>query len=347
MSDFTRNFLKAVGITVTLLFLWIIRDVLAILFGAIILSSTTAPMVDRLQKWGIPRVLGGLLVYAALILLIVGLLSLIIPPLAAEVAQLAVNLPDFLKNIPLFEGQDTLKDVILGSQETLRQLSQQFNQIGQTVLQAAAQVVGGMISLLVILIIAFYLSVQDQGIKRFLKASLPQVHHRDVLKIVDRFQKTLSYWLRAELLTGAAVGLMTFVGLSILGVKFAVLLSLLAFLFELVPFLGPILAAIPALVIAFSQSLTLGFLTLILYVFVQQVENHILAPQIMHRVLGLNPIFVILALLIGAKLGGVGGVLLAVPLLALTLESLEVFYGFRFKVDLPLPPAKNKRANPS
>lgn len=347
MSEFTKNFLKAVGIIIALLFLWAIRDVIAILFGAIILSSATAPLVDKLQDWRLPRVIGGLLVYIGLILLIIGLLTLIIPPLAKELAQLAVALPDFLKGLPLLsEGQQTLTDFLAGSQAALQNLSQQFGQISEGIFRALAQVAGGVVSLIVILIIAFYLSVQDQGIKRFLEATVPKVHHQDVLRIVERSQKTLSHWLQAELLTGTAVGLMTFVGLSILGIKFALLLSLLAFLFELIPFLGPILAAIPAVVFAFSQSVTLGLLVIVLYVIVQQTENHILVPQVMRRVVGLNPIFVILALLIGAKLGGIAGILLAVPLLAITLEFLATFYGFKFQLNLPPPVEPTRTGRP-
>ncbi len=340
MSDFTKKFLTAVAIVVGLLFLWTIRDILGILFGAIIISSATAPLVDRLQKIGLPRVFGGLMVYIGVIVLIAGVLTIVLPPLASELAQLAQSLPGFLQDASFFGGEQSLSEIIAGSQQALQQLSQQLNQIGQGVFQAATQLVGSFVSLVIILVISFYLSVQDQGIKRFLQATIPKQYQKRVLKIVDRSQRTLAHWLQAELVTGAAVGVLVFTGLSILGVKFALVLSIIAFLFEFIPFLGPILAAIPAIILAFTQDVSLGLLTVLLYVIVQQIENHILVPQMMHRFMHINPIFVILALLIGAKLGGVGGALLSVPILALVMRFLEEFYGFKFTVDLPPPPVE-------
>jgi predicted PurR-regulated permease PerM len=290
-------------------------------------------MINRLQKIGLPRILGAFLVYFGAIALIIGVLSMVLPPLAGELAQLAVTLPDYLRQSSFFpEGTQTVTNILSGSQEALQQLSQQLGQISGGLLTATSRLVGGFVSLVVILVIAFYLSVQDEGIKRFLKATVPQAHQGYVLKLVARSQRTLAHWLEGGLLVGTAVGLMTFIGLTILGVKFALVLSILAFLFEFIPFLGPILAAIPAIIIAFFQDVNLGLLVVLLYLIVQQTENHILTPQVMKKAVGLNPIFVILALLIGAKLGGLAGLLLAVPLLAITVEFLEDMLGFQLKI---------------
>src|SRR6056297_730186 len=123
-----------------------------------------------------------------------------------------------------------------------------------------------------------------------------------------------------------SVGLLIFIGLSLLNIQYAIVLGLLAALFEFIPYVGPILAAIPAVLIAFIKGPIFALLALALYILIQQVENYILAPQIMKRAVALNPIVVIIVLLIGYKMGGFIGVILAVPVTVFAIEiSKEVF----------------------
>ena len=117
--------------------------------------------------------------------------------------------------------------------------------------------------------------------------------------------------------------MVVFVGLSLLGVKYALLLGILAMLLEIVPIVGPVISAIPGVILAFSQSPTLGVWVLIFYVAVQQVENHIFTPLILGKTIGLNPVTVILALLIGGKLAGILGIILSIPMAVVIVEILD------------------------
>jgi len=119
------------------------------------------------------------------------------------------------------------------------------------------------------------------------------------------------------------VGLLVFIGLSVLGIKYALVLAVIAALFEIVPFIGPILAASPAVILAFFQSSFLALLVIILYIVVQQLQNYLIVPQVMKRTVGLNPVVIIIVLLVGGKLAGLLGIVLAVPAAAAIAEFLK------------------------
>ena len=139
----------------------------------------------------------------------------------------------------------------------------------------------------------------------------------------ERSQKKLGKWLRTQMLLGAIVGLLIFFGLTILGIPHAFFFALIAAIFEIIPVVGPILAAVPAVAAAFLVSPVSSISVVALYVIVQQTESHIIVPVVMRRTIGLSPLVVVLALLAGAKLGGIFGILLAVPLTAISAELLN------------------------
>jgi predicted PurR-regulated permease PerM len=136
-------------------------------------------------------------------------------------------------------------------------------------------------------------------------------------------QNKMGQWLRAQLILGLVVGIAVYIGLKILGVEYALLLALIAGVLEIVPYLGPILAVVPALMIGLAQSPIIGLSVLGLYLLIQQVENNILVPKIMQTVTGLNPVISILALLVGLKAGGIAGAILAIPLAMMAVVILE------------------------
>ena len=136
-------------------------------------------------------------------------------------------------------------------------------------------------------------------------------------------QHKLGRWLQVQLLASAIVGVLVFIGLSIFGIRHRVLLALLAALLEVIPFVGPLLAAVPAVLLGFLKSPIVALWTLVVYAVVQQIENHVIVPNIMRRVVGLNPVVVIIALLIGGELAGVPGIILAVPVAVVAVELLK------------------------
>jgi predicted PurR-regulated permease PerM len=172
---------------------------------------------------------------------------------------------------------------------------------------------GGVFSLIVIIIITYYLSLYNQPMKRKIRSFLPAKYQPYFSHLVARMQDKIGLWLRGQLMLCLIIFFMVLIGLSLLGVKYVWVLALLAGLSEIIPYFGPIIGAVPAVFIAFTQSPELGLATLVLYFFIQQSENYLIVPKVMQKAVGLNPVVIIIAMLIGAQVAGVFGILLAVP----------------------------------
>src|SRR3989344_588748 len=181
----------------------------------------------------------------------------------------------------------------------------------------------GIISFASIIVISFYLSYMKGGVEGFIKAIIPSQYEVSFLNIWRKAERKIGRWVQGQLLLALIVGLTVYVGLSLIGIKFALILGIAAMILELVPIVGPVLSAIPAILLAFTQGPSLGLWVILFYVAVQQLENHILVPLILGKTLGLNPVIVIVAILIGAKLAGILGMILSVPVAVILGEIIE------------------------
>ena len=184
---------------------------------------------------------------------------------------------------------------------------------------------GGASSAVIAVVISFYLSTQQKGIEKFLHLVLPHEKEQYIIDLWRRAQNKIANWLRGQLALGLSMGVLVFVGLKIIGIKYALILGIVAAVFEIVPFVGPILAAVPAIVLAFLQAPILAFWTAGMFLLAQQFENHVLVPLVMRRLVSMNPVIVILALIFGAKLGGILGALLGVPIMSVIEEVVADF----------------------
>ncbi|TSD04207.1 MAG: hypothetical protein Athens071412_786, partial [Parcubacteria group bacterium Athens0714_12] len=308
--------------------LYLIRDVIIIFLFALIIASAIAPAVNLLEKIKIPRVFGALIVYVIVIGLLAFLISLIVPTVARDVKNLASNLPNYIEKLSdkfesLKQASTKYQDIIEKIQNSLSGVGEFLRSKGSNLLSTLFGVFGGVFSFLLILVISFYLSVLKKGVQRVLTALIP-IQHRDyILDLWERAQKKLGRWLQGQLFLGLVVGVMVYAGLHLLNVKFALLLAVFAGIMEIFPYIGPVIAGIPAVIIGFLQAPLLGLWVLVLYVVIQQIENYLIVPLVIGKVVGLNPIVIIMALLIGGKLGGIFGMILAVPLTAVFAEFLK------------------------
>jgi predicted PurR-regulated permease PerM len=192
------------------------------------------------------------------------------------------------------------------------------------VFKTASTVFGGALSFVLIVVISFYLSVQEDGVRDFLKIITPVKSQKYVTDLWRRSQLKIGYWMQGQLLLAVLIGVLVYLGLVVLGVKHALLLAVMAAAFELIPVFGPILAAIPAIVVSsVDGGVTAGLLVTGLYLIIQQFENHLIYPVVVKKIVGISPIVVILALFIGAKLAGFLGALLSVPLSAALMEFVN------------------------
>jgi predicted PurR-regulated permease PerM len=212
-----------------------------------------------------------------------------------------------LKNFSAQHG--VLKELDSGVSAIKDNLSQILGSVFSTV----ASVFGGIVSFFVVLVITFYMTVEETALKRTITFILPEKYHPFTLQLINKVQRKIGDWLKGQLLLSLILGILVYVGLLILGVQYALVLAVVAAIGEFIPYLGPVIAAIPAIFLTFAESPLKGVFVLILYVIIQQIENQILVPKVMQRVVGLNPIISIIALLVGAKIAGIVGVILAIP----------------------------------
>jgi predicted PurR-regulated permease PerM len=182
-----------------------------------------------------------------------------------------------------------------------------------SVFSTVAGIFGGIVSFFIVLVITFYMTVEESSMKRTVTFILPDKYQPFTLQLINKVQRKIGDWLKGQLVLCLIVGVMAYIGLLILGVNYALVLGLLAAVGEFIPYLGPTISAIPAIFLAFTQSPIKALFVLILYVLIQQVENNILVPKVMQKAVGLNPIISIIALLVGAKTAGLIGVVLAIP----------------------------------
>ncbi|MFH1460913.1 MAG: AI-2E family transporter [Patescibacteria group bacterium] len=320
----TSTIFRVIAILLALVFLYLIRDILLIVFVAVVIASAINGPVSWLQKHRVPRLLGVIFIYLLLLLVLALIITLIFPPLAEQVKQLAANFPDFMEKIGLSVQEWWGKYKIEGDLQTfLSKIGNSLSQATSSVFGTIINLFGGLFSAMIVLVISFYLAVQEKGVKRFLVSLTPQEHQHYLSDLIERIQSKIGSWLRGQLLLMLIIGVLTYVGLYFLGVKYALTLALIACLLEIIPYLGPILAGIPAVILGFTQSPFLALLVIILYIVIQQLENYVIAPQVMKRAVGLSPIIIIIAMLIGAKLAGILGLILSVPVTAAIVEFLK------------------------
>ena len=321
--------LKAALLIILLWALWQLRDIVAVILISIVIASAIEPANHFFARFRIPRVLGVVLIYLAAFMLFSAVFYLIIPPLFGDVLDFLNTLPFYIEGLlgpngPLFlilpevpqALGDFLKSFALSVEKAIPALT-------EGVFSAGAALFGGVLSFVLLIVISFYLSVQEHGIENFLRIITPLEHETYILDLWQRSQRKIGRWLQGQVLLGVLVGVIVFLGLTILNVKYAILLAILTALFEVIPVFGPIMSAIPAIAIASIQKPILGLYVLALYVIVQQFENHLIYPLVVRKTIGVPPLLVVLSLVIGGTLGGFYGLVLAVPAAAVLVEFLN------------------------
>jgi predicted PurR-regulated permease PerM len=328
ISITTGTILRTILVLLFLGFLFLIKDVLALLFVAVILSAAFDPLVDWLQRFKIPRALSIIGIYVVVLSFVGWSIYLLSGPLTEQIFDVAEAFPKFYTQI----NQNLGGAVDLNNLFSQEAISASFTDVTKSLGQASAgifnilsSVFGGMISFLMVLVITFYLTIEENSTKRFISSVTPVKHKPYVSQLIVSMQHRMGYWLRGQLLLSLIVFIMVYVGLMLLGIKYALVLALIAGIFEIVPFIGPWIAAIPGVFFAFSHSPSKALMVAILYLVVQQLENNLIVPKVMGKTTGLNPLVVLVAIMIGARLGGIIGALLAVPValaIAVYVESL-------------------------
>ena len=311
-------------------FLYSIRDIVLALLASILLASAIEPLANRFEKYNVPRGVTVIGTYVLMLAVLMLAVTLMIPPIAEQTTQLSHALPQLTLSLQDWVGQipvESQQAVVSQVQSSLSQIGSALGNFGANIFQQTANLFTAIISLLFVLMSAFYIVVERNALVKFFGYIVPREHLRYVSHTVERSQEKIGKWVLGQLMLAVSIWLVATIGLWVLGVKYALALGLLAGLFEIVPVIGPILAAIPAVIVGLSQSLFLGLGVLVFYIVMQQVENNVLVPNIMKKVTGLPPLVILIAVLLGARIAGIPGVILAVPFATIIGIFLSDFFG--------------------
>jgi len=312
------NIGKVLGIVVLALLLFLMRDIFWLLFVAFIFTSALNPLANLLQKKGLPRT-GVILLILFLFLFIIGIFALIlIPTIASQFDRIFGILPSIL-NQGIYDKSGLSSWI---SYERFSQIYQQsidsfltwIRTASFSLLQLGIGLLGAFISAITITVLTFYLLLDHDKVVDFLVDLLPEKNKYYAKNLILKTETKLGTWMRGQITVMLIMAVLTYIGLVSLGVHSALALALIAGLMEVVPFVGPTLTAIPAILVASSQSTYHVLGVMVLFFILQQIEGNVVVAKIMNRAVGLHPIIVIIAVTIGAQQGGPLGALLAIPL---------------------------------
>jgi predicted PurR-regulated permease PerM len=303
--------------------LFFLKNLVLIVLTAIVIASAIEPITKWFMHYRIPRIVAVLLVYVIVVLGFLSIFYFFIPPLLNEASNFLAFLPKYTN---LFDLSGTFGNTFLSNsesvvqsfslRETLSNIQSSFTNVSEGFLKSVSVIFGGALSFILIIVFSFYFAVQETGIDDFLRVVTPVRHQKYILDLWKRSQFKIGRWMQGQLILALIVGVLVYIGLTVLDVRYALLLAVLAAIFELIPLFGAILAAIPGVV-------TLGLLVVSLYLIIQQFENHLIYPLVVTKVVGVPPLLVILALIVGAQFAGFLGIILSVPIAAIIQELVK------------------------
>lgn len=326
----------AKSIVVILFFatLFVLKDLVLVLLMSIVVASAVEPGTQWFTRRNVPRVFAVIFIYLCVAIALVCIVFFLFLPLLSESSDFLRNSPtyfnagfisDYIAHNEFF-GSDSLAGITnsLNLEKIILQINETISNVSSNAFGTVATVFGGILSFFLTIILSFYLAVEEDGVGKFLKAITPIKHEQYIVSLWKRSQRKIGLWMQGQLLLAVIIGMLVYLGLLILNVPNALLLATLAAAFEIIPLFGPILASIPAIMIAFvTGSFPLAIMVIGLYIIVHQFENQLIYPLVVKKVVGVSPIVSIVALAAGFQLAGFVGLILAVPIAAAIIEFFD------------------------
>ncbi len=329
--------LKVVAVLVGLYVAWLIRDILALVFLALFLAAIIQPVADAGARYKIPRGVTVLLLYFFVFGIVGLLIVLLIPTLVEESIKIGALIGskwDAINGAVGWAREMASKYALHNNvASSLASVQEQAANAVAGAFKTVADIFGGIAAFVIVLVMAFYLVTQDDKAKTIVKDWIAPKHHAFALHMLDVLQEKISQWFGGQVLLCLIIGSMYYIGLLAIGIESALALSLFGGFTEFIPYLGPILGGIPIVFVAFAESPLKGVLALGVIVLIQQAENHLVVPKVMQKAVGLNPLVSIVSMLIGAKLFGVLGALLAIPLATALMVALKELRAYQNSLD--------------
>ncbi len=325
-----RFFLVALG----LFLIWFLRDLVLIVMTSIVFASFVESTVPYFKKIGFGRVFGVVVLYVISLLFLAGIFYLFAPLLITEIYSFSTFLSSYLPDSALLnyfqnDAFSGAKDIVANlthslSLTTLLSTSKAFiANLSGGFFQTLSVAFGNIFNVILIIIISFYLSIQEKGIENFLRIILPIEYETYAVSLWQRSRRKIALWMKGQMLIGLIVGILTYLVLTLLGIDYALLLAIIAGFMQLIPY-GILIALIPAASFSFlSGGLTSALMVIGAYIIIHQFEVFLFTPLIIKRVTGLSPLVVILAVLVGFELGGFWGMVLSIPCAVFMMELMN------------------------
>ncbi len=329
----TGTIIRFFVILVVLAALYYMSDILLVILAAVVMASAIEPVIRRLKRYHFHRIIAVICIYIVIAAAIAGVIIFFLPNVVKDTVGLLDSIPktislDSLWNPVRDAGTlatgSTVSSHVVSISDLISGLQDFLVGSSDSIVQTVSLLFGGLLGLILILVLSFYLAAQEEGVDDFLRIVTPVKHYDYIIDLWKRSQRKIGLWLQGQVILGIIVGLLVYVSLIIVGIPHALLLAVLAGLLEIIPVFGPIVSSVPAILLAFADRGTgIGFLIVGIYLIIHQLENHLIYPLVVKKIVGISPIVVIIALVIGAKLAGVLGALIAVPLSAAFMEYIH------------------------
>lgn len=308
-----QSIFRVVFVLITVVFLFMIQNILLALFAAFVVSAITNPLADWLENKKVSRTVATMLVYIAIFIFIGLAFYWIIPALIVEIKNLALRFPQYIaENVakyPFLEQYNIKENITKFTISTANLIkAQSFDIFLSTV-----SFLSNLFYIFFALAVAFYLTAEKSLVKRYLRKLVHKDHYGDLAKILDEIEFKMGRWFIGQVALSIISGAFIFLGLTFLGIPFAAPLAALAAILRFIPYLGSLISDSVGIIIAFLSSPMLGIAAFLMYYIIQQIEGYIVIPVVMRQTVGLNPVVVIIAVVVGGQIGGITGALLAIP----------------------------------
>ncbi len=313
---------KIIVAVIAVYILFTVKDIIVWFIFALVLGILFNYVIDILEKKKIPRILSALLLYLAVFALLGFFIYKTAPILLNEFQDFAKNFPQYLQKIsPLFErfGVEAFRN----TDALLKTLQANLDKASVSIINAIFSIFGGAASTILVLTMAFFISLEKNFVEKILGTFSPKRHKEHLFRLWDRAKQKVSGWFITRVIGVLFVGGATYLVLSLFNVKYAFILSIMAGLFDLVPIIGPVVAGAVIVSVVALTSLFQALFVAIAFIVIQQLENNLLFPILFKKFLGVSPVLVLIALAVGGKLWGIAGAILAIPLAGVVFEVLK------------------------
>lgn len=345
----TGTIARAILLVICAFALFELKDIILVVITSVVIASAVELPVKWFIRHGIPRIFSAIIVYGLVASVLIGCFYTIVPSLLKDTSEFLSSVPAYIDSTSLWNPlgstateqskvmATSMAQGLVDSRAALDTSSSEFSIQGAIAgideaisavsagfVHSASSVFGGVLSFILIVVLSFYFAVQEDGVEQALRVIIPAKQENYVVSLWKRTQTKIGLWMQGQLMLAVLVGVLVYLGLTVLGVRNALLFAVLAALMETIPLFGPIIAAIPAVAASYNDGGTSsGLIVAGLYLIIHQFENHLIYPLVVKKIVGVPPILVILSLLVGLKLAGFLGIILSVPVSSMLLEFID------------------------